>query len=140
MRNGQAGFTLMEVVVAAAVLSLSIVAVLSATTLGFGSVNAGRQSSTALFLAEARMEQVRAFVVSTTPGQGLANLTAAAFPDEAYSTIAGYPQYRRTVTINNATGIANTAFVQVRVFYRASGPAGLGPETSVMATTLLALR
>jgi prepilin-type N-terminal cleavage/methylation domain-containing protein len=58
-RPGQAGFTLAEILVACAIISVGLVAV--ATGFGFGvdGVEAGRQQSTAVFLAEQRMSRPR---------------------------------------------------------------------------------
>ena len=139
--NARAGFTLVEVVITVAILSLGIVAVVSSVSVGVKGVDRGRKSTTALFLSEQRMEQVKAFAVSKDPLQGWVNVTAAGFPAEAYGTIAGYPEYRRTVTItNNPGGAANTKQVEVWVYFRpvASGVNGL--ENGVTTATLLVAR
>src|SRR5437868_1663953 len=94
----QRGITLAEVLVATALLAIGMVAVLSAMSIGLGGVESSRRVSTALFLAEQRLEQVRAFSVSNSAGQGFGNLATAAFPAEGYNTITGYGDYRRVVT------------------------------------------
>ena len=141
MRN-ERGFTLAETLAAVGVLGIGLVALLSSMSWGFATVDTSRRSTTALFLAEQRMEQVRAFAVSTAAGQGWALLTPAAFPAEGYGGIAGYPDYRRTVTVttNPGGGAPNTKLVEVRVFYRPVTSAGLGPESSVVVSTLLVAR
>ncbi len=97
-RSGEAGFTLAEILVACAIISVGLVAV--ATGFGFGvdGVEAGRQQSTAVFLAEQRIEQAKELAMRQT---GLVQLTVANLPaTEAYGTIAGAPpSYRRTTTI-----------------------------------------
>ena len=56
--------------------------------MGIQGVETGRQQSTAIFLAQQRMDQVKAAaLIATEPP--LANVTAAAFPAEAYGTITG---------------------------------------------------
>ena len=80
--RGPAGFTLAEILVACAIISVGLVAV--ATGFGFGvdGVEAGRQQSTAVFLAEQRIEQAKELAMRQT---GLVQLTAANLPaTEAY--------------------------------------------------------
>ena len=130
--KGQAGFTIVEVLVTIAFVSVGIVAVLSALSTGVSGVDRGRRSTTALFLSEQWMEQIKAFALSKNPVQGWANVVSANFPAEAYGAMAGYPDYRRTVTItNNPGGAANTKQVEVWVFYRPIGPAVNGGENSI---------
>ena len=139
--RSDAGFTLAETLTAVTVLSVALVALLFATGYGVTGLDASRRSTTALFLAERRMEQIRAWSLSKAANQGWANVTAANFSAEGYSTIAGYPDYRRSVTItDNPAGIANTKQVEIFVFYRPVNTQGLAGETSVVVSTLLALR
>ena len=136
----QQGVTLAEVLVATALLAIGMVAVLSAMSIGLGGVESSRRVSTALFLAEQRLEQVRAFAVSTSAGQGFTNLSSANFPAEGYNTIAGYTGFRRVVTFTpNAGGNPNLTIVTVQVFYRAPTAAGTG-ETGTAVQTVVALR
>ena len=76
-RSGEAGFTLAEILVACAIISVGLVAV--ATGFGFGvdGVEAGRQQSTAVFLAEQRIEQAKELAMRQT---GLVQLTVANLP------------------------------------------------------------
>jgi type II secretory pathway pseudopilin PulG len=139
--RGQAGFTLTEVLVVIAFLIVGIVAVLSSIPVGVGGVDGGRRSTTALFLSEQRMEQIKAFALSQTPAQGWRNVVPANFPAEAYGGIAGYPDYRRTVTItDNPGGAANTKQIEVWVFYRPPGVATKGGENAMTTATLLVSR
>src|SRR5712691_1248105 len=81
-RPAEAGFTLAEILVACAIISVGLVAV--ATGFGFGvdGVEAGRQQSTAVFLAEQRLEQAKELAMRQT---GLVQLTVANLPaTEAY--------------------------------------------------------
>jgi prepilin-type N-terminal cleavage/methylation domain-containing protein len=139
--RSEAGFTVIEVLVAVTLLGISLAAVLSVMALGLSSADTGRRSSTALFLAEQRLEQIRAFAVSPDPVQGLANVTTAVFAAEGYNTLAGYGDYRRAVAVtDDPGGVANTKLVRVDVFYRPLSMVGISTETSVTVSTLLALR
>lgn len=139
--GNQRGITLAEVLVAAALLTIGMVAVLSGMTIGLGGVERSGRVTTALFLAEQRLEQVRSFAVSSAAGQGFANLNAAAFPAEAYNTIAGSPAFRRVVTITpNAGGNANLSAVRVQVFYRSPTAASGAVETSTLVDTVVTRR
>lgn len=136
----EAGFTLAEILVACAIISLGLIAV--ATGFGFGvdGVEAGRQQSTAVFLAEQRIEQAKALAMRQT---GLVQLTVANLPaTEAYGTIAGAPpSYRRTTTITSNPGGLNGARVDVTVFCRpVTGRGVLTTERSVSLSIFLASR
>jgi prepilin-type N-terminal cleavage/methylation domain-containing protein len=137
----QSGVTLIEIIAASAILTIAVVALLSSITAGFTSIDQGRLQSAAVFLAEQRLEEIRAFAVSTITGQGFANVTTGNFPAEAYGTIASNPLYRRVVAVSdNPGGVANTKRVDVSVFYRPQTTIGLNGETSVNVSTLITLR
>ena len=139
--TSEAGFTLAETLTAVTVLTVALVALLFATGFGVTGLDSARRSTTALFLAERRMEEVKAWALSGAAAQGWVNVTAANFPAEAYSTITGYPEYRRTVTITDTpAGLTNTKQIEVFVFYRPVGTAGVSGETSVSVSTLLVNR
>jgi prepilin-type N-terminal cleavage/methylation domain-containing protein len=141
-RPAEAGFTLAEILVACAIISVGLVAV--ATGFGFGvdGVEAGRQQSTAVFLAEQQIERAKALAMRQT---GLVQLVIGTdLPaTEAYGTIAGAPpSYRRTtaVTTFNAGGF-NGKQVDVVVFYRpVTGRGVLTTERSVSLSIYLANR
>lgn len=134
-RTGDEGLSLAEVVVAAAVLTVGMLAALSATAVGFAGVEAAHRSSVALFLAEERIEQVRA-VALAAPVRGRPWLTAQQFPTEPYGTIAGRPGYRRLTEVAlEPDGLPDTCRVSVSVFYRPGG--GAGPETFERLSTLM---
>ena len=139
-RPGEAGFTLAEIMVACAIISVGLVAV--ATGFGFGvdGVEAGRQQSTAVFLAEQRIEQAKELAMRQT---GLVQLTVANLPaTEAYGAIVGAPpRYRRTTTIVASPGGVLGARVDVVVFYRpVTGRGVLSTERSVSLSIFLAAR
>ena len=138
-RRGQAGFTLAEILVACAIISMGLVAV--ATGFGFGvdGVEAGRQQSMAVFLAEQRIEQAKELAMRQT---GLVQLTSTNLPaTEAYGSISGASNYRRTTTITNTPAGVIGARVDVSVFYRpVTGRGVLATERSVGLSIFLASR
>jgi prepilin-type N-terminal cleavage/methylation domain-containing protein len=136
----QGGFTLAEVLVACAVVSVGLVAVASGFGYGVDGVEAGRQQSTAVFLAEQRIEQAKELAMRQT---GLVQLTVANLPaTEAYGTITGAPpRYRRTTTITSNPGGTAGARVDVSVFYRpVTGRGVLTNERQVSLSIFLASR
>ena len=131
----------MEIIAASAILTVAVVALMSSITTGFTNIDLGRLQSTASFLAEQRLEEIRSFAVSKTAGQGFASVTSGAFPAEAYGAITNNPGYRRTVAVtDNPGGVANTKRVDVSVFYRPQTSAGMSGETSVNVSTLITSR
>jgi len=139
-RSGEAGFTLSELLVACAVIAMGLVAVAAGFGFGVDGVEAGRQQTTAVFLAEQRIEQAKELAMRQT---GLVQLTVANLPaTEAYGTIAGAPpSYRRTTTITTNPGGTLGARVDVVVFYRpVTGRGVLTNERSVSLSIFLANR
>ena len=67
MKRKQDGFTLPEVIATMAVISIALVALASVIPVGMFAVHEGNQLSTATFLADQRLEQVRNAVWSVTP-------------------------------------------------------------------------
>jgi prepilin-type N-terminal cleavage/methylation domain-containing protein len=138
-RSGQAGFTLAEILVACAIISVGLIAVATGFGIGVDGVEAGRQQSTAVFLAEQRIEKAKELAMRQT---GLVQLTAANLPaTEAYGAITGAPGYRRTTTItSNPSGLSG-ARVDVAVFYRpVTGRGVLTTERTVSLSIFLASR
>jgi Tfp pilus assembly protein PilV len=133
-RSSAAGLTLLEVLFALALLSVGLLAVAVAFPVGVSGVEQGKQQTTAVFLADQRLEQIKATDFSS--------ITAANFPAEAFGTIASHPRFRRTVTITNSPGgVANTVRVDVSVFYRPVVSFGvLTAERQVTVSTLIADR
>ena len=140
----ESGFTLAEILIACAILSLGLVAV--ATGFGFGvdGVEAGRQQSTAVFLAEQRIEQAKELAMRQT---GLVQLTSTNLAaTEAYGTIAGAPAtYKRATTITTINVVGPpSAFgkrVDVVVSYRpVTGRGVLTTERMVSLSIYLASR
>ena len=137
MIHNERGLTLIECLVAIAIITLGLTAIATGMQLATSGVNTGQQETTATFLAEQRIEDIKAFALSTGAGQGFANVTAANFPAEGYGSLAGgYTTYRRTTTV--AAPNATTRLVTVNVFYI---PVGINNSTNserqVTLSTLL---
>jgi Tfp pilus assembly protein PilV len=140
-RKDEHGLTLIEVVISAAVLTIAVVSVLTSVTAGYTGVDFGRQQSTAVFLAEQKLEEIRGYSLSTATGQGYTNVNTASFPAEAYGSIASHPLFRRTVAVTDSPGgTANTKLVTVTVFFRPQNTIGSASETSVILNTLVTAR
>ena len=140
IRSGQSGFTLAEIMVACAIIAVGLIAVSTGFGFGVDGVEAGRQQSTAVFLAEQRMEQAKE-LAARQPNLG--DLTTTNLPaTEAYGSIAGAPStYRRTTTITLNPGGTTGARVDVSVFYRpVTGRGVLTTERVVSLSIFLANR
>ena len=141
MYSGQGGFTLAEILVACAVISVGLVAVSTGFGFGVDGVEAGRQQSTAVFLAEQRIELAKE--LAAHPGTSLADVNGTNLPSpEAYGGISGAPStYRRTTTITNNPGGTTGVRVDVSVFYRpVTGRGVLTTERTVSLSIFLANR
>jgi Tfp pilus assembly protein PilV len=140
-QKNQDGFTVVETLAAVAVMVVALIGLMASMSSGVTDVDAARRSTTALFLAEQRLEQIKAFAMSKNGAQGFSNVNTTSFPAEAYSTITGYGDYRRTVAVtNNPGGLADTKQIQVTVFYRPVNVKGLNTETAVIVSTLIVSR
>ena len=138
MIHSQRGMSVVEILVAVFVIMIGLVAVATGMQLATSGVAAGQQQTTAAFLAEGRLEDIKAFALSTAGTQGWANVTAGNFPDEAYGVITNYTRYRRTTTITDST--ITTKRVTVSVFWIPVGIASTNAERSVTFSVLLASR
>jgi Tfp pilus assembly protein PilV len=141
--GSQAGISLAELLAAVFVISLGLVAVGAGFATAIQGVETSRQQTTATFLAEQRLEQVRATALgnSLVACMGFANITAGCFPAQAYASITNAPDYRSTVTITDYVVNGNIARkrVDVDVFYRPIAAWGaLATERSVRLSTLIA--
>ena len=140
MTANERGMTLVELLVAVFIIMVGLVAIGSGFQIATVGVAIGQQQTIATFLAEQRLESMRAFAVSTSGTQGFPNLTATNFPAaEAYGTIANYSTYRRETTITTPTG--TTKRVTVSVFWRPVAVSSTAnAERSVTVSTLLTSR
>jgi len=138
------GFTVAELLAAIFVIAVGLVAVGAGFATAIQGVETGRQQTTATFLAEQRMEQIRAtaFGDPLVACMGFTNITTACFPAQAYGAIESAPGYRSTVTITDYTVAGNVVRkrVDVEVFYQPIVAWGVlvTAERSVRLSTLVA--
>src|SRR5262245_35763625 len=136
------GMTLVEVLLALVIIGVGLVALAAAIPIAVIGVHTGNQQSTATFLANQRLEQVR-----NTPWS---NLTAANFPNENPVAVpfAGFTRQVQFVDCSAAPascgGIADTSLrqVTVTVSYRPIHARGVGAPASqsVVLSTLVSQR
>jgi type II secretory pathway pseudopilin PulG len=163
----QRGITVAEVLAAAAILGLGIAALISVVPVAGHAVQDGNQTSTATYLAQQRLEQVRNATATTdcvglsaaaaaAPGPSPAGTCAAGvnvtFADEPLNSLPGFGQYARSVRIRDCGDVANLAacgnvtssavrLVIVTVTYRPTSAAGVSNvNTSVNLEWLVAQR
>lgn len=127
LRNDENGLTLVEVLIALMVMLIGLVALAALVPLSLGHIGQANFRTTAVFLAQQRLEQVKNGVWTCFPNYsdpiGLSNPTTSAptvttgtcappnpltvtgntgtvtFADEGYGAIPGHPLYRRQVRI-----------------------------------------
>jgi len=127
MSAHRCGFTLVEVLIASAIITVGLTAVAAGFQHALDAVETGRQHTTALFLAEQRLEQVKALALVDFD-----RVTTANFPVE--EPVVGYPQYRRSVDVTlSPAGITHAVRVHVTVAYR---PFTTAPRMVTLATIL----
>ncbi len=148
MMHNERGLTLVEILVAVVIITVGLTAIATGFQLATSGVNQGQQETTAAFLAEQRVEDIKAFALSTNAAQGFINVTGANFPAEGYSSIGNlvgqaqtreYAGFRRTTTITDPT--ATTKVVVINVFYIPVGvSATANSERQVSLSTVLRQR
>jgi type II secretory pathway pseudopilin PulG len=158
----QRGITVAEVLIAAAILALGLAALMSVVPVASYAVQDGNQTSTATFLGQQRLEQVRnATWDATTDCVGLSpnassppapspagtcGAIAVTYTDEA--TLSGFAQYARTVRITDcgvtpcgAVTSSAMRLVTVTLTYRPlSAGGGSNSNTTVTLEWLIAQR
>jgi prepilin-type N-terminal cleavage/methylation domain-containing protein len=134
------GMTLAEVLVATFIITIGLLAVLTAFPFAMSGVETGKQQSTATFLAEQQLENFRtAQVTDPTMTTAMFNLGSTT---EAYGTIAnGYTKYQRVTTVA-AGPTATTKRITVAVSYRPSVTVTntANPDRTVSIATVLSTR
>lgn len=127
MTNEQ-GFTMVEVLLAAFLITVGLVGLFSVVPVASFALTDGYRLSTATFLAEQKLEEVRNMPWTSTPAKDCLGVSATAsaaptvpagnsctlgattvnaggalpwFADQATNTITGFPGYSRTVRITN---------------------------------------
>jgi hypothetical protein len=125
--TGESGLTVAEVLIALAILLVGAVSLAALAPLSFGHIGQANFRTTAVFLAEQRLEQVKnsswtcypayqdslglssapdapptvttAVCAPPAPLSITGSTSTVTFPDEGYGAISGYPGYRRQVRI-----------------------------------------
>lgn len=150
-RGDQRGLTLVEILVAAAVLGVAVAALGIVVPVSLAGVRDGNQLSTATFLAEQALERTRAAAWTANPPVdclGLSSGDAAPVPagatchgamDTAFAdegVVSGHPQYRRAVRVASCdstpcAGVtaADLRLVEVSVAYTPLTGAGGVPAS-----------
>src|SRR5262245_49801687 len=140
------GMTLVEVLVAIGIIGVGLAALASAIPISTYGIQEGNQLSTATFLANQRLEQVRNAAWSTNPAvdnPGVSASSTAApqsggtttFPDEA--AVTSYTQYARTVRIadcgsgGGCQGVTSSTIRQVTVTVSYRPLTGVGQAPAV---------
>ena len=158
----QRGMTVPEILAAVVVIMVALVALASAIPLSAYGIQEGSQLTTATFLANQRLEQVKLKAWTALPAADAVGLSASAtaapqkaggittFPDES-PVAAPYTQFTRTVRIIDCgTGAgcggvvhAGQRQVTVTVSYRpltGQGQAAAGTTKSAIVTLVVAKR
>ncbi|MCZ7627479.1 MAG: hypothetical protein C3F12_13980 [Candidatus Methylomirabilota bacterium] len=147
--RAQRGFTLVEVLIALAILTVAVLGVAATTALQSGGGSAGAVSfgqaavtrgyylSTATMLAQDRLEQVKRVQYRVGAADPFASGNPPPnFPDE--TSVTGFPNFNRQVRV--VTGpAANTKQVTVTVAFTLPTSQGANQE-SINLTTLVAAR
>ena len=153
----QHGMTIVEIMFAVGILGVGLLALSAAIPLAAYGIQEGKQLSTATFLANQRMEQVRnAQWVCQSGAPDLDNLGVSAsptvapvsgaittFPDES-PVAAPYTDYSRTVRITNSgagdwcnvPASPDQRQVTVTVTYRPMTGIGMSPAGTAKATVV----
>lgn len=157
----QRGMTLPEILIAVVIIMIALLALASGIPVASYGIQEGNQLTTATFLANQRMEQVKAASWSDQPLVDTVGVSASAtaapvagaittFPDEN-PVAAPYAQYTRQVRITDCSlgagcgGIVHAAMrqVTVTVSYQPMtgvGVAAAGNTKSAIVTMLVARR
>jgi prepilin-type N-terminal cleavage/methylation domain-containing protein len=162
-RSDQRGSTLVEVLVALAVVSVGIVGVVVVVPVAIQGIHGGYQVSTATFLAEQALERARAAAWSErlavdclglsvgdmppAPTDGSCHgALSTQFPDES-ADVGGHPHYRRVVRVRacgdvlcGATPAAALRRVEVIVAYTPLTASGLSAREQAIRLEALVVQ
>jgi type II secretory pathway pseudopilin PulG len=140
MRNAELGFSLGEVLVAVLVLAIGLVGIATGFQYATSGIEIGKGETTATFLAEQRLEWLKALALTNWGSSTLKAGTTM----EGYGAIADASLYRRVTTITDSPGgpcAAHCKLVQVTVFYRpVTGRGQLDQERRLDVITMLVTR
>ena len=126
VRRSEAGFTLAEVLLAAVIITIAFVALLSVIPYSTSAVQGGNQTSTATFLANQKLEEAKNIPWTSTPDNDCLGVGAGAAPtvpagksctlgavnvasggaltwfaDQSSTAITGFNGYSRTTRITD---------------------------------------
>jgi len=154
----QRGMTLVEILIAAAVLMVALVGLASGIPIASYGIQEGSQLTTATFLANQRLEQVRAAAWTSTPAVDNLGVSASAtaapqsggvtrFPDES-PVAAPYTQYTRQVRITDCGAgagcgglvLPDLRQVTITVSYAPLTGVGVGASAKSAIVTMLVTR
>ncbi len=140
MGENERGFSLGEVLVATLILAIGLVGIATGFQYATSGVEIGKGETTAAFLAEQRLEWLKALALTNWASATLKAGTTM----EDYGSIADASFYRRVTTITDSPGgacAANCKLVQVTVFYRpVTGRGELDQERRLDVITMLVTR
>jgi prepilin-type N-terminal cleavage/methylation domain-containing protein len=166
LATDQRGMSLAEILVACVIIGIGLVGLLSAIPTASYGLQEGRQLSTATFLVNQRLEQVRNAAWTSTPANDCLGTSASStvaptsavcngtavttFPDEA-PIASPYTDYTRTTRVIDCSvgvgcgGVVNATFRQVTVVVSyqpatGTGVAAAGTTKSAIVSMLVAQR
>ena len=152
LRNGCNGFTLVEVMIALAILTIALLGVAATTALqgggiagtfpfGQAAVTRGYYLSTATMLAQDRLEQVkRVQYAKYKVGATAHPFTSDNLPPGLNETpVAGFPNFNRQVTVADGPA-ADTKRLTVTVTFILPTERGVNPNEGMSLSTLVAAR
>lgn len=147
---GERGFTLIEVLMAMAILTIALLGVAgtvalqsgigASLTLGQAAVTRGNYITTATMLAQERLEQLKRLTYTLSTDNISPDPTPTGFEDEDFGSISGYPNFRREVRVSTGSPAANMKTVTVTVKMKLPKETGLGQQESISISTLIAAR
>ena len=145
--GAERGFTLVEALAASAIVAIGFVAVAVAFQYALSGIETGRGETTATFLAEHKLEALKAVALVDWANAALAAATTIEYcspTGDPCTPAARAGAYRRATTIiDHPGGIcpANCKLVRVTVFYRPlTGGGQLDQERRVDVLTMFAAR
>ncbi|MFQ5880898.1 MAG: prepilin-type N-terminal cleavage/methylation domain-containing protein [Candidatus Methylomirabilales bacterium] len=95
MTRGERGFTLAEVLIAASILAVSLLAIANMFPTAFSNVTSGGESSRAVALAQKKMEEIKGQAFPPAPGSD----TTEGFSRSWTVNIGGGPPPNRLATV-----------------------------------------
>ena len=140
------GFTLVEVLVAMALITIALVGltltvssgVVSGMSWGQAGATRAYYVSTATALAQERLEQLKRLTYNDSTDE-LSSSPPSGFSDEDYGSISGYGNFKREVRVTNDSPATNIKLISVKIYYRLPTASGRNEE-SVIVYTLRAKR